>query len=112
MWFLGTTLTSMKTVGVRDLKTHLSSHLRDVSRGDVILVTDRNRVVAELRSPGTGVSANLTPDALLRQRLVDRGLLGHVPPSGRPHWKAALPRLLKSGTARELLDADREEPSR
>jgi antitoxin (DNA-binding transcriptional repressor) of toxin-antitoxin stability system len=102
----------MKTVGVRDLKTHLSSHLRDVSRGDVILVTDRNRVVAELRGPGTGASASLTPEALLRQRLVDRGLLGHVPPSGRPHWKTALPRLLKSGTARELLDADREEPFR
>ena len=102
----------MKTVGVRDLKTHLSSHLRDVSRGDVILVTDRDRVVAELRRPGTGVSANLTPDALLRQRLVDRGLLGQVPPAGRPHWKTALPRLLKSGTTRELLDADRDEPSR
>jgi antitoxin (DNA-binding transcriptional repressor) of toxin-antitoxin stability system len=102
----------MKTVGVRDLKTHLSAHLRDVSRGDVILVTNRNRVVAELRSPGTGDGASLAPDAVLRQRLVDRGLLGPVPPAGKPHWKTALPRLLKSGTTGELLDADREEPSR
>ena len=112
MWFLETTFTSMKTVGVRDLKTHLSAHLRDVGRGDVILVTDRNRVVAELRSPGTGVSASLAPEAQLRQRLVDRGLLSPVPPSERLGWKAALPRLLKSGTARELLDADRKERSR
>jgi antitoxin (DNA-binding transcriptional repressor) of toxin-antitoxin stability system len=102
----------MKTVGVRDLKTHLSAHLRDVGRGDVILVTDRNRVVAELRSPGTGASATLAPEELLRQRLVDRGLLGQVPPSARPPWKSALPRLLRSGSAQELLDADRAERSR
>jgi antitoxin (DNA-binding transcriptional repressor) of toxin-antitoxin stability system len=102
----------MKTVGVRDLKTHLSAHLRDVARGDVILVTDRSRVVAELRGPGTSHSASLTPDALLRQRLVDRGLLRQAPSSGRPRWKSALPRLLKSGSTQELLDADRQERSR
>jgi len=101
----------MKTVGIRDLKIHLSAHLRDVARGDVILVTDRSHVVAELRAPGTDRSATLNRDALLRQRLVDRGLLRQVPPPGPPHWKSVLPRLLKNGTAQELLDADREEPS-
>jgi antitoxin (DNA-binding transcriptional repressor) of toxin-antitoxin stability system len=101
----------MKTVGVRDLKIHLSAHLRDVARGDVILVTDRSRVVAELRAPGTEHSTNLSPDDLLRRRLVDRGLLRQVLPPGRPHWKSALPGLLKSGTAQELLDADRKERS-
>lgn len=101
----------MKTVGVRDLKIHLSEHLRDVARGDVILVTDRARVVAELRSPGTNHNADLGPDALLRQRLVDRGLLKHSPPHGHPLWQAPLPRLLKQGSAQELLDAEREERS-
>jgi antitoxin (DNA-binding transcriptional repressor) of toxin-antitoxin stability system len=102
----------MKTVGVRDLKIHLSAHLRDVARGDIIIVTDRSRVVAELRAPGSNQTTNLSPDALLRQRLVDRGLLRQVPPPGRPHWQSALPALLKSGTALELLDADREEHPR
>jgi antitoxin (DNA-binding transcriptional repressor) of toxin-antitoxin stability system len=101
----------MKTVGVRDLKIHLSAHLRDVARGDVILVTDRARVVAELRSPTANNNADLAPEALLRQRLVDRGLLKHSPPAGRPLWKAPLPRLLKQGSAKELLDAEREERS-
>jgi antitoxin (DNA-binding transcriptional repressor) of toxin-antitoxin stability system len=101
----------MKTVGVRDLKIHLSAHLRDVARGDVILVTDRARVVAELRSPSANHSADVSPDALLRQRLVDRGLLKPAPPSGRPLWKAPLPHLLKQGSAKELLDAEREERS-
>jgi antitoxin (DNA-binding transcriptional repressor) of toxin-antitoxin stability system len=41
----------MKTIGVRNLKATLSSVLRDVQRGDIYLVTDRGRVVAELRSP-------------------------------------------------------------
>ena len=44
----------MKTIGVRSLKATLSSVLRDVQRGDVYLVTDRGRVVAELSSPGAG----------------------------------------------------------
>jgi antitoxin (DNA-binding transcriptional repressor) of toxin-antitoxin stability system len=101
----------MKTVGVRDLKTHLSAHLRDVARGDVILVTDRNRVVAELRLPDAERKASMTPDALLRRRLIDRGLLRQLAPSGRPCWKSALPRLLKTGTAQQLLDADRAESS-
>jgi antitoxin (DNA-binding transcriptional repressor) of toxin-antitoxin stability system len=101
----------MKTVGVRDLKTHLSAHLRDVARGDVILVTDRSRVIAELRKPGDNTTASLTPEALMRQRLVERGLLRKNPPAGRPAWKSPLRRLLKQGTAQELLDADREERS-
>jgi antitoxin (DNA-binding transcriptional repressor) of toxin-antitoxin stability system len=101
----------MKTVGVRDLKIHLSAHLRDVARGDVILVTDRSRVVAELRSPGANRDSNLSPDALLRQRLVERGLLKQAPPLGRPMWKVPLPRLLRQGSAQELLDAEREDRS-
>jgi antitoxin (DNA-binding transcriptional repressor) of toxin-antitoxin stability system len=42
----------MRTIGVRSLKATLSSVLRDVRRGDVFLITDRGRVVAELRSHG------------------------------------------------------------
>jgi antitoxin (DNA-binding transcriptional repressor) of toxin-antitoxin stability system len=98
----------MKTVGVRDLKTHLSAHLRDIERGDVILVTDRGRVVAELRPPGAAESA-LTPAALARHRLVDLGLLRPAVAPGSLAWTAPLPRLLKSGAAQDLLDADRED---
>ncbi len=98
----------MKTVGVRELKTHLSAHLRDVERGDVVLVTDRGRVVAELRPPGTAATA-LTPVALARQRLVDAGLLRPAAAPGSLGWTAPLPRLVKAGAVRELLDADRED---
>ncbi len=98
----------MKTVGVRDLKIHLSAHLRDIARGDVILVTDRGRVVAELRPPGAA-EKSLTPEELARQRLIERGLLKPAAAPGSLGWNTPLSPLLRSGTSRELLDAEREE---
>ena len=38
----------MDTVGIRDLKAHLSRHLRRVRSGARLLVTDRGRVIASL----------------------------------------------------------------
>src|SRR2546422_10245271 len=43
----------MKAVAVRELKNRLSAYLREVAAGEVVLVTDRGRVVAELRRPST-----------------------------------------------------------
>jgi len=45
----------MKAVGVKALKNGLSKYLREVEAGEVVLVTDRDRVVAELRRPTTPV---------------------------------------------------------
>jgi antitoxin (DNA-binding transcriptional repressor) of toxin-antitoxin stability system len=42
----------MKTVGIKRLKARLSEYLRAVKRGEVVVVTDRDEVVAELRAPG------------------------------------------------------------
>lgn len=39
----------MKSVGVKQLKSRLSEYLRLVKHGEVVLVTDRDEVVAELR---------------------------------------------------------------
>ncbi len=98
----------MRTVGIRDLKTHLSGYLRDVARGDVVLVTDRGRVVAELRPPGAAEGA-ASPVELRYRQLVDRGLLKPAAAPGSVDW-SALPRLrLRRGSSQELLDAEREE---
>lgn len=98
----------MKTAGVRDLKAHLSGYLRDVARGDVVLVTDRGRVVAELRPPGAA-ERSFSPDDLRYQRLVERGLLRPAAAPGSVDW-SAMPRIkLSRGTSQELLDAEREE---
>ena len=42
---------SMRRVGIKALKNELSKHIRAVAAGETILVTDRDRVVAELRPP-------------------------------------------------------------
>ena len=42
----------METVGIRELKNRLSHYVRKVEAGDVVIVTDRGRVVAELVPPG------------------------------------------------------------
>ncbi|MGB6992764.1 MAG: type II toxin-antitoxin system prevent-host-death family antitoxin, partial [Thermoanaerobaculia bacterium] len=39
----------MRAVGVRELKNRLSEYLRLVRSGEDVLVTDRGRVIAELR---------------------------------------------------------------
>jgi len=39
----------MKTVGIKQLKARLSEYVRLVRRGETLLVTERDEVVAELR---------------------------------------------------------------
>lgn len=42
---------SMRTVGVKELKSRLSEYLRAVKRGEVVIVTERGQPIAELRRP-------------------------------------------------------------
>jgi len=57
----------MTTVGIRELKAHLSSYLRLVQNGESVVVTDRGREIAVIETPGT------ERDAL--RRLMDSGLV-------------------------------------
>lgn len=56
----------MKAVAVKELKNRLSSYLREVRNGEVVLVTDRGQVVAELRQPGPGTPRSVHEQALAR----------------------------------------------
>jgi antitoxin (DNA-binding transcriptional repressor) of toxin-antitoxin stability system len=42
--------TRLRGLGVKRLKARLSEYLRAVKRGEVVVVTDRDQVVAELRA--------------------------------------------------------------
>ena len=64
----------LKTVNIRALKDRLSAFLRDVQRGDVILVTDRGRVVAEIRLPSIEALPTGTAAGQLR-RLATEGVV-------------------------------------
>ncbi len=96
----------MRTIGIRELKARLSSVLRDVQRGDHILVTDRGRVVAELRSPDASVWAE-SPTDRARARLASQGHL-RVAESRTTSYQAS-PVKGRRGLAQEMLDAERGE---
>lgn len=64
----------IRTTNIRTLKDRLSAFLRDVQRGDVVLVTDRGRVVAEIRQPTVGAQAHgVLPER--SRRLIEEGVL-------------------------------------
>jgi antitoxin (DNA-binding transcriptional repressor) of toxin-antitoxin stability system len=63
----------MRSVGVKVLKNKLSEYLRLAAGGETVLVTDRDRVVAELIPPREGRSAPIA-DAFLAEA-VRRGWL-------------------------------------
>ncbi len=96
----------MVATGIRNLKNNLSRYIRRVIRGERILVTDRGRVVAELRPP---VEAAGPRDPASRyQALIDHGVIRPAPETGDP--LTGWPKLkLPPGTAADLVDADRGE---
>jgi antitoxin (DNA-binding transcriptional repressor) of toxin-antitoxin stability system len=65
----------IQTVNIRALKDKLSFYIRLVERGDVVLVSDRGTVVAELRQP------------TLHQAAIDaaQGKLQQLAETGRLH---------------------------
>jgi len=95
----------MRAVGLKALKNKLSEYVRLAASGEPVLVTDRDRVVAELVPPRTGRATPLA-DALLaeavRKGWVTPPLLGQAQlPSRTP--VASLKDLLQE------LDQDRAE---
>ncbi len=93
----------MKAVAVQELKNRLSSYLREVRNGEVVLVTDRGQVVAELRQPGPGTPRSVHEQALAR--LYAEGVLvAGLPQDAGAYRPSALAEAVAS---RDLLDAER-----
>jgi prevent-host-death family protein len=81
-----------ETVGVAELRRNLSTYLRRVSRGERLVVTDRNRPVAELGpAPATGPDL----DRLIAAGRVSRPLRSTLPePLGPASGRRPLSRAL------------------
>jgi antitoxin (DNA-binding transcriptional repressor) of toxin-antitoxin stability system len=78
----------MRSVGLKVLKNKLSEYVRLAASGETVLVTDRDRVVAEIVPPQPGRSP-LLADALLAEavregRLAPPVLAGSGPPPRKP----------------------------
>jgi prevent-host-death family protein len=95
----------MKAVGIRELKNRLSEYVRLVRAGDVVLVSDRGVVVAELRPAGT---ANINGSDPVVESLLRRGNVT----VGGPNRSDLYPTLSSAsppGTAERLLNEERGE---
>jgi antitoxin (DNA-binding transcriptional repressor) of toxin-antitoxin stability system len=95
---------AIERVGVKNLKNNLSAYLRQVKRGVRVLVTDRDEVVAELGKPRIDIAKSAHP--LLAEWIAAGDLR---PATARKKKLPVSPVKLPAGTARRLLDADREE---
>jgi prevent-host-death family protein len=95
----------MHAVGVKSLKNRLSEYLRLVASGETVLVTDRDRVVAELIPPRETRSPMLG-DALLAEAVRSGWLTPPTLPPGT--LPPRLPVAALADLLREL-DADRDE---
>jgi antitoxin (DNA-binding transcriptional repressor) of toxin-antitoxin stability system len=95
----------MRSVGLKVLKNKLSEYVRLATGGETVLVTDRDRVVAELVPPREGRSP-LLADAQLADA-VRRGWITPptLPPGGPPPRAAIMP----LRTLLQELEQDREE---
>jgi antitoxin (DNA-binding transcriptional repressor) of toxin-antitoxin stability system len=94
----------VKAVAVKELKNRLGQYLREVAAGEVVLVTDRGTVVAELRRPSTGPRLDFEQslEPLVAQGVLTRGL-----PQEARAYRTTRATLRRPSQA--LLDADRAE---
>jgi antitoxin (DNA-binding transcriptional repressor) of toxin-antitoxin stability system len=81
-------LREMRAVGLKVLKNKLSEYIRVVAGGETVLVTDRDRVVAEICPPRPGRS-QWPADAMLAEAVRDGwlttpALVGEGPPPRKP----------------------------
>ena len=91
------------TVGIRELKNSLSKYVRQAEAGDVVIVTDRGRVVAELWPPGHGESRpGIHPGLLEMER---KGLIRLATRPNDPSLYRRMPHVDLGGkTIADLMD--------
>ena len=95
----------MRAVGLKVLKNKLSEYVRLAAGGETVLITDRDRVVAELVPPALG-RAQIVDDAVVAD-LVRRGCL--TPPLMPPGGQVPRRPVARLATLLQELNRDREE---
>lgn len=98
----------MISAGIRDLKNNLSRYIRRLNPGEAIAVTDRGRVVAELRA-AEDAPGHPARHGTRYSELVAAGVIRPAVESGDPlaDWPTARTVALPRGTVAALIDEDR-----
>jgi len=93
----------MPTVGLKILKNKLSEYIRRAAAGETVVVTDRNRVVAEIVPPRQQEHESVIERGV-REGWIRPAVRGpDWPPTGKPVPGLTLEKLLAD------LDRDRED---
>ena len=92
-------------MGIRELKNRLSEYLRLVRAGELVQVTDRGTVVAELRPAGHPAGGRQIHPGLLD--LARSQQISLAEPNDPSLYAVAEEPLLQGVTAAELLDEER-----
>ena len=95
----------MRAVGLKVLKNKLSEYVRLAANGERILITDRDRVVAELNAPEISRS-EYVHDALLAEA-VRAGIV--TPPLSRSAEPPPRKPVMTTDELRRQLDEDRSD---
>lgn len=79
----------MKKIGIRELKIHLSQYLKEVKKGEDVLITERGKIIAQIIPVKIRDS-----EKDMRSLLIQMAKNGHIllpnqwdKPSGRPKRK-------------------------
>ncbi len=94
----------MTSAGIHELKDNLRGYIRRVEGGERVAITAHGRVVAELVPPGAKTTESPTQfDELVASGVIRPPLEAGDPTERWPNIR------LPSGTAAELIEADRGE---
>ncbi len=95
----------MRAVGIKTLKNKLSEYVRLAAAGETVLISDRDRVVAQLGPPEAGRSGAVG-DALLADAVREGLVTPAALPPGPPPTSSPVTRLAE---LLHELDRDRSE---
>ena len=95
----------MRAVGIKILKNKLSEYVRLAATGETVLVTDRDRVVAELGPPRSG-RAPVLADAVLAEAVREGWMAAPLMVTDEPPPRQPI---ATWGELQRELDSDREE---
>jgi antitoxin (DNA-binding transcriptional repressor) of toxin-antitoxin stability system len=94
----------MITVGVRDLKNQLSQYLKYVKNGEKVIITEHDRIIAELRGP-----QNEERLSSIEEKLAQLSKEGLIIPAKRKNSCAGLPVIEKNLNWERAYDEIRAE---
>lgn len=103
---------NMKAVGIKNLKNNLSKYLDMVREGEVVYITDRDDIIAEIHKPVSAPTTMISRwDAFLNEEERKGTIIRakRAKPSIMHEWKKLKPLRAGGPTAQEILDEMRED---